>query len=201
MSSQVGNTSTPGHNWFEQGVSTPPNQVATSFTMPSGGGLITNLHAYFSLVSGGSATAWCCLWDSGHTLIANVPVSVPNGSASVGGQGWRTAALGTPVYVAGGATIYLGFSVSESNGFYSTDNGSGSSVWNTDATPPGNLSSLSSTPYNSIGAFADYLPVSIRVRRGGAWVQTGEVHVLRSGVQTQATRLAVRRSGAWVDAT
>ncbi len=195
-----GNTTTPNHNWFEQGVNTPPNQVGSHFNMPSGGGLITTLHAYFGLAAGGPATAWLCLWDGSFNLLASVAVSVANGSASVGGQAWHSGTLATPVYRAGGASIFLGFAVAEANGFITTDESSGTSVWNTDATPPGNLANTS-TGFNGIGAYADYLPVSARVRRGGAWAQTGNIYVRRSGVWTQATRVRGRRSGAWVDAT
>jgi hypothetical protein len=195
----VGNTSTPGHNWIEQGVNTPPNQMATAFTMPSGGGLITNLHAYFALVAGGSATAWCCLWDASGNLLGSVAVSVPNGTASVGGQQWNTGALSTPIYVAGGATIYLGFAVRESNGFYTTDESSGSSIWNTQSSPPASLSGNTSSAHNALGAYADYTPVTAHLRRSGAWVTTGTIYVRRSGAWVQASTLQVRRSGAWVN--
>ncbi|GEM_PF-5282277 len=197
---QVGNSSTPGSIYFFQGVNTPPNQVATAFTMPASGGLITNLHAYFATEANGTATCWLCLWDGSGNLLGSVAVSVPQGTNSVGGQAWHTGALATPVYVSGGSTIYIGFSVPEHNGFVTTTESTGSSVWNTDASPPGSLSGFSSTGFHALGAYADYQPVSARVRRSGAWVQTGLIYVRRSGVWTQATRVRVRRSGAWVDA-
>lgn len=196
----IGTTTTPAHNWIEQGVNTPPNQMASGFTMPASGGVITNLHAFFGLVANGPDTAWCCLWDSGFNLLGSVAVSVANGTASVGGQTWNTGALATPIYIAGGATIYIGFAVKEVDGFFTTDESSGSSIWNTNASPPANIASTA-TPYNGLGAYADYLPVVVRVRRSGAWVVTGTVDVQRAGVRTQATQVAVRRSGAWVNGT
>lgn len=196
----VGNSTTPGHSFFFQGVNTPPNQVGSHFNMPSGGGLITALHAYFSTEANGTATCWLCIWDGSFNLLGSVPVSVAQGSNSVGGQAWHAGTLSTPIHLSSGQSFFLGFAVPEHNGFVTTDESSGSSVWNTDATPPGNLANVS-TGHNAIGAFADYTPVSARVRRSGAWVQTGTIFVRRSGVWVQATRLQVRRSGAWVDAT
>lgn len=198
----VGNTNTPGAggNFFFQGVNTPPNQVATLFTMPSPGGLITDLNAYFSTEANGTATCWLMLWDGAGNILADPAVSVAQGSNSLGGQAWHSASI-TPVYVAAGASIFIGFSVPQHNGFVTSTESSGSSLWNTTASPPAGFTGNSSTGFHAIGAYADFTPLTARVRRSGVWVATGSVFVRRSGVWTQATRLRVRRSGVWVDAT
>lgn len=195
----LGNTTTPGTNWFEQGVNTPPNQVAQAFTTPSGGGIIiTGIHAYFALVSGGSATAYCCVWDNSGNLIAHVSVSVPNGTATVGGQQWNTATLGTPVYVAGSTSIYIGFSVAEANGFFTTDESSGSSVWNTQSSVPGSLSGNTTSTMNGIGAYVDYTPAGGYVWNGSSWVAC-DIQIWNGSAWVDPTGDQVWNGSSWVN--
>lgn len=198
--STVGDGATPGHNWFEQGVNTPPNIVASGYTMPSPGGTIYKLWAYFGLVAGGPATAYLCMWDASGSLLGSVGVSVANGSASAGGQAWNGANLATPVFVASGATVYFGFAVSESNGFYTTDESSGSSIWTTNSSVPNSLNGNSSTGHFAIGAYAEYFPGVIHVWNGSSWLN-GEVQVWNGSAWANPTGILVWNGSAWVNAT
>lgn len=196
--STVGNTTNPTFGFVFTGTN---NEMGERFTMPSPGGLITNLHGYFSVNSGGPVTGYLCLWDASGNLLADTAVSVANGTQSAGGQTWHTAALASSVYVASGATIYLGFWVPKSNGLiFSTYSTSSTEYWNGSFATggPGALGTTS-TGHHDFGAYADYTPSVAHVRRSGAWV-SGPPYVHRSGVETSAVAY-VRRSGAWVAGT
>lgn len=201
----LGNTTTPAHNWFEQGVNTPPNQVATAYTMPSPGGTITELHAYFSLVAGSGATAFICMWDaSGHTILNFWSGAVATGSASTGGQQWNGGLTNTPVFVSAGTVVYIGFSVQQANGFITTDESSGSSIWNTVApgAAPGDLGAgFSSTGHFAIGSYAVYTPASAWVWNGSLWVSASEVDGYNGSTWGASTGIQVWNGSSWVDAS
>lgn len=199
---QVGNSTTPTHNWFEQGVNTPPNQVATSYTMPAGGGTVTQLFAYYGLVAGGGATAFNCMWNSSGTLLSFWSGAVALGSASAGGQAWNGGNTNAPVFVAGGTTIWLGFAVQQANGFFTSDESSGSSSWDTVApgSAPGSFTSTSSTGHNAIGSYAVYTPGEMWIWNGSAWVGN-TVQVWNGSAWASPTGIFVWNGSAWVNAT
>lgn len=165
--STVGNTSTPsfGNQWLG---TNQQNQVWSTFTMPSPGGTITALHAYFDLNSG-TGTPYCCLWDGSGNLLASVSLGSMSGTGnhSIGGQTWHSGTLSSGVFVASGATISLGFYFPQANGGTWSFNNSGSSSYNTQASGPGSQSGSGSTGDGSIGAYADYTP------GGAAYVNVG----------------------------
>ncbi len=197
----LGSTATPNGVAFWQGVNTPPNVVASPLVMPAPGGILQQLAIYVRAESG-TGTMYGCVWDAGGSLLAYWgPINEGQGSNTSGGQQWYGPFdLLTKPFVPGGSTIYAGWWADEAHGFVTTAYPSGSSIWTTNASFPTSLAGNSSTGHGAIGAYVNYLPVSARVRRSGAWVQTGNIYVRRSGVWTQVSRVRVRRSGAWVDA-
>lgn len=165
MSSQVGNSSTPsGTSWFEEGVNTG-DQVATAFTMPSPGGFLTTLHAYAATFTG-TATPELCVWDNSGSLLASVAAS---SSVSAGAPAWVSGTLlGNGQFIAGGVTIYLGWTCPAANGFYAAYNSGGSGRWNEQSSPPGGLTGGSNvnTWTGTLGTYADYTPAGIYVNTG-----------------------------------
>lgn len=199
----VGNNTTPTHNWFEQGVNTPPNQVYTSYTMPSGGGTITQLFGYFVLVAGSGSTAFVCVWNaSGSTILCFWSGAVPTGSTGAGNQQWNGGNVNSPTFIAGGTVIVIGFSVQQANGFIASDESSGSSSWNTVAagSAPGPLTGGSSSGFNAVGAYANYTPGEGWVWNGSAWVN-GPIVVWNGSAWANPTGIQVWNGSAWVNAT
>lgn len=194
----LGYTTTPsfGNFWF--GVNVQNEVYGGTYAMPAGGGLITALHAYFDVETGGPATCWLCLWDGAGTLLASVAVGgIPTGSNSAGGQAWHSGTLATPIYVAGGTNIFPGFSVPRANGLTTSFDASGASAAGTNTSPPGAFSSGALTGHGVVGAYVDYLPVSAHILRGGAWVQCNGVDVLRSSAWASLQELEIERSSTW----
>lgn len=193
--STVGNTGTPGSGWALQGLNVN-TQAWSNFTMPSPGGWIKTLHAYFD-AEVTSGNGYLVLWVGG-AVFAKVAVNgIPVGSNSAGGQAWHQANLATPVYVKGGTSLSLGFWMPGACGFVFSSESGGSSSWNgVGYSSPGSQSGSGSTGVGALGAYADYVPNKLKVRRSGAWVEA-PLQVRRSGAWVPATPLNVRRSGAW----
>src|SRR5258706_196084 len=110
-----------GSGFFQFGINVQ-NAAWSVYTMPAGGGLITDITAYFDVETAGPATCFVCVWDgsTGALLASKSIASVPNGSNSAGGQASHTGTLATPIFVAGGATIAIGFWCPQANGFVCT---------------------------------------------------------------------------------
>lgn len=195
----LGSTATPSTGWFEQGVNTPPNIVASPLVMPSTGGLIQQIACYLRCASG-TGNCYFCVWDVSGNLIAQCgPVGIGQGVTGAGAQQWygpfNTA---SPVYVAGGSTIYAGFWVPEANGFITSYYGSGSSIWTTNASFPTSLAGNSNTGHGQIGAYVIYQPAVIRVWNGSAWTLVQPQ--VYTGSWTGASRVQVWNGSSWVDA-
>ena len=189
----VGNTVTPTYGAFWYDLNTD-NASWYIITMPVNG-YITELHAYFDGELG-SGQGYCCLWN-GNTgaLLATVNVgTVPQGSNSAGGQAWHGGALTTPLYVAGGTTLAIGFWMSQSVGFVTSVNSTGTSYVGVQASAPGTATGPASG-YGSFGAYAVYSQFGTFIRRSGAWANR-TVKLFRSGTWVNATR-KIFRSGAW----
>lgn len=145
----LGYTATPGAGVFSVAANTE-NAAAIQATMPSPGGTITALHAHFRAFDSGSHTAWLCVWNSGGTLLASVAVSVG------GGQQLYSANLASPIFVAGGTVLYIGFVIG-SIGYTVEYDSTGTSYNGSNATsPPGNIS-FGSSGFGTIEAYADYV--------------------------------------------
>lgn len=160
---------TLGTDWFLQGINVN-NACYSNYTMPTGGGLVTAISAYFDVDTGGPVTCYVCVWNSGTgALLASQSIaSVPNGSQNASGQAWHTGNLNTGVYIAGGVGIDIGFWVPQANGFVCTCSGSGSSFYQVNAgSSPSGLGAGSSTGHTTIGSYITYTP------GGSFWINTG----------------------------
>lgn len=131
-------------------------QVAFLGTMPQDG-YITAVDFYAGGL-GGSVPGVGCVWNgSGTLLYTGGGVTIPSGSEGVGTQSWNADSGGTPVFVAGGTPIYIGWwrkpsdSVVWSTASYGTEY-----VQNYTGASPGSLSP-SSQEY-AIGAYITYTP-------------------------------------------
>ena len=162
----LGNSTTPtyGYNSYQS----TANQVAEAYTMPSPGGIISSVSFYGSGDGATANTAYGCVWSSGGTLLAHGSgVSTSGGSASAGGQAWHTDTLTTPLFVAGGTTIYIGWERSTGSYFDWSFASSGASVCYTAASTPASFGSTASGPgLGTIGAYATYTPAGIQVNTG-----------------------------------
>ena len=155
----VGYTTTPTYGYFSEG-SGIGNQVGCAFTMPSGG-LITAISCYAATYAN-SETPNLCIWDSSGNLLASVAAS---STISAGAPAWVSGTLATPLFVANGSTIYIGWSCAVADGFYAEyDNTSNTIHWGEQTSPPGTLGSTVAT--GSLGAYATYTPSQAYVNTG-----------------------------------
>jgi hypothetical protein len=161
--STLGNTGTPSSGWLWPGSG---YAAATSFTTPSGGGiLISTLHGYLDSASG-SSTGYLCVWDNSGNLLASVNVgTLAVGSQSAGGQQWYSGNLSSPVYVAGSTAIWIGFYATGSL-LFSSESGGSSNTKSMGSGGPGSFSGSSSSGIGGVGAYVVYT-------NAGAWVNTG----------------------------
>lgn len=164
----VGNSNNPGQGYyFDTGVA---SCRGSKFTMPAGGGFLTDIHAYFS-AQNNSATGFTCVWDSGGNLLASVNVgTIGVGSDSIGAQAWRSGNLSSPVFVAGGATIYIGFSLPQSAGAVWTWENASGNVYYKNSGNPGSLSTSSTySTTGPLGAYSNYTPGQWFAYDGASW--------------------------------
>lgn len=199
----LGNTATPSYGWAEYGINTT-NQIGQPYTMPNPGGLISAIHGYWAAESA-SGTGYVCIWNASGTLLGSVAVTVSTGSNSPGGQAWNSATLGTPVFVAGGATFYIGWWMPQSSGMvWSYNNDSNHPSENAAPGSPGSLSTGSHDTYGSIASYVDYTPTGAWVYDGSQW-NAGPVYVNTgtsgSPVWTAVSGLQVWNGSSWVNAS
>lgn len=165
--------------------------------MPAGGGLITDVHAYWDAESA-PGTGYVCIWNaSSGALMASASVGTVGVSGNGwGAQHWHSATLGTPLWVAGGVGIAIGFWMPQTSGLTASVETGGSSFSGTQAGSPGTASGPA-TGVGALGAYADYLPLSAHILRGGVWTQCSGVDVLRSSAWGSLQELEIERSSAW----
>lgn len=193
--STVGNTATPAQGYYyDSGVA---SCRGSRFTMPSPGGFISTLHAYFDAYNS-SATGYVCLWNSSGTLLASASVgTVPTAGASIGGQAWHQATLSSPVYVASGATIYIGFSLPQSAGAVWTWENAGGNVYYANSGSPGSLStSATYSTTGPLGAYGDYTAGSIYAS-DGTTEQAGVLIYASNGSAWQQCAVYCSDGSAW----
>lgn len=197
----LGYSTTPsfGNFWFAGPGAENQCNTGGVYTMPAGGGTITEIHAYFDVENGGPVTCWLCVWNGSGLLLGSQSIaSIPNGSNSAGGQAWHSVTLNTPFFVAGGTNIFPGFQTPEANGFTTSFDSSGSSSKGQNATNPGNFTGGVSSGHGVIGAYVVYTPGSGHIYRSGAWTTLSAVKMYRSGAWTTVSSIKMYRSGSWV---
>jgi len=172
------------------------NQVGTSLqTMPATG-TIYSVSAFFG-GDGSAVNAQMVIWSSAGSILAqSATFSAPSGSRSSGGQSLLTQNLATPLYLASGTQVFIGFWRAPSGGAVWSFN-TGSGTWNEDTNTsgsPGAFTGLSSNT-GQLQAFATYVPEAVNAKVGGSMTPK-RLFTTVSGVQT-AKPVYARVGGAW----
>jgi hypothetical protein len=203
--STLGKTATPNtgtHGWY----TLTARQVAILQTVPSPGAIFTSVTFWAATTTPNTDSIWGVIWDSsGAVLAQGSGVSTSGGTSSlVGATAWYTDTLTSPLFVAAGTTIYIGWQPNSAT--HSTSwayNGS-------DHSPDAEFHSASGSPssfaghsimnnaggsHGTVAVYATYTPAGGYVRRSGIWT-AGEGDVDRSAVATVGPSY-VRRTGVW----
>lgn len=163
----LGNSTTPTFG-FDQFTSTA-NQAAQWYTVPSAI-VISSVSFYGSGNGASSNTAYGCIWSNTGVLLAQGSgVSTSGGSGSGGGQAWHTDTLTSPLYVAAGTQIYIGWQRSTATTFdWSFANDNATNVgYHTAGNTPSNFGAGASVQNGSIGAYATYSPAGVWIEPAG----------------------------------
>lgn len=195
----IGNQGTPGSGFACNGANSY-NQVWAQFSMPSGGGIITGLHAYFSTFTG-TATCKIVVWDGSGNVLGSVDIGgVPSGSCSASGQAWR-AGSPTPFYVPAG-TFYMGFWCPQANGYQTSSESGGTSSKKLCNNSPCSASGGTSTTIGTLGVYADYTPGGIaHVYQTATGWQNGIVDAYDTGAWHDSQGVQAYSAGTWNQGT
>lgn len=204
--STLGKTATPntGTHGFFAFASHP--QVAMLFTVPAGGGIFTDVNFW----AAGSSTLKIhgVIWDSSGNVLAFGPgVNTSGGAASfVGATQWYQDTFASPVFIAGGTQIYIGWQRDAGAGTvywaYNGSDHSPSAQWNGNSGSTGQSFSGHSIMDDGAGnegavaAYADYTPGSIYADDGSAF-QGGVIVYADNGAAWQQCEVYVDDGAAW----
>jgi hypothetical protein len=139
-------------------------QFGQLLTMPTGGGLITELSVYARTDSGSAHAGYLVLWDGSGNVLASHSCTIPGSIAYI------NETLATPYFMAGGTNFFVGVQTSDTgaSGLYMQYNSTSGTVdfgYNSGA--PSALANFGSPDTNrELGAYVTYNP-------GGAWVWDG----------------------------
>lgn len=172
------------------------NQVATSLqTMPATG-TIYSVSAFFG-GDGASVTARLVIWSSaGAVLAQSASFTAPSGSRSSGGQALQTQPLSTPLYLASGTQVFIGFWRDPAHGaVWSFNTASGTWDENTNTSgSPGAFTGLTSNS-GQLQAFATYIAQAVNVKVAGT--MTPKPLQVKVGGSQIAKPVYVRVAGVW----
>jgi hypothetical protein len=160
--STLGYTGSPGGSYTDYSTYGGA-QFGQKLTMPSGGGLITDLHVYVRTDSGSSHAGYLVLWDSGGSVITSKSCTIP------GSIGYINETLATPYFMAGGTVFFVGVQNSDTStsGLWMQYNStSGNIDWGHNSGAPSSLANIIADSNRQLGAYITYTP-------GGAWVYDG----------------------------
>lgn len=196
LTANFGNTANPPNGSYYY-VTSGKNQYASAFTMPTPGGFIKTIYAYFDLYSG-SGTCYVCVWDGSGNLLGDASLgTIGTGSFAINGQAWHSASLsGNGVWVAGGSTVYLGI-WTPGNCLWTSDP-SGTAYSNASGSP-GSFASHGVEQGAGFPVYANYTLSEVKIRRSNVW-KACPLYVRRSGAWVPAT-LRVRRGTGWTSAS
>jgi hypothetical protein len=139
-------------------------QYGQLLTMPTGGGLITELSVYTRTDSGSSHAGYLVLWNASSGVIASGSCTIPGSIAYV------NVTLGTPYFMAGGTNFFVGVQTSDTgaSGLYMQYNSTTGTVdFGFNSGAPSALANFSPPDTNrQLGAYVTYTP-------GGGWVWDG----------------------------
>lgn len=194
----LGNSTTPTFGYDQY--SSTANQAAQLYTTP-GAIVISSVSFYGSGNGASSNTAYGCIWNSSGTLLAQGSgVSTSGGAGSGGGQAWHTDTLTSPLYVAAGTQLYIGWQRSTATTFdWSFANDGASVAYHTAGSTPSAFGSGVTVQNGSIGAYATYSPAGVWIAPSGTveppvavWCNPGSgvtkvlaIYVNKAGVVTR----------------
>lgn len=198
----LGNSTTPTwptYGWIQQ----TQKAVAGLWTVPSPGIIITSVTFWASCDGATSDYIWGAIWDSSGNILAHgsgvLTTGGITGTGHVGATQFYTDTLTSPLFVAAGTNIYIGWQPNSAS--HTTDwaynGGSGpAAVWATASGTPGNVTFSAQSPSGEVAAYCTYTPAGGYVMRSSVWTP-GEVDVDRSSVETAAP-VFVMRSSVWI---
>ena len=169
------------------------NEIAAAATMPADGD-ISSISCFVG-GDGGSVTARFCIWRSsdGVLLAQTGSFTLASGSRSSGGQSWVTQSLGTPLHVANGTGLYIGWWRDPAGGAVWSLLTPGSFSKKTDTSgSPGTFSSPTSDASGQLGAYATYTATVRKLKVAGADPTAVKVN------GTPVTAVKVSSGGVWV---
>lgn len=202
----LGKTTSPSWPTFGW-IDTTAFTVAELYTMPAPGGIFRSVTFWAASHGAGSQKIFGVIMDSSGNLLARGPGVFTSGGVAVdgnvGSSQWYTDTLQSPLFVAAGTQIYIGWCPNSSSvavdWAYNGNDHSPNARWkNTGGgTPTGAFFSGHSqmSPAGAVAVYGTYDPAGGYVMRSGVWTP-GEADDRRSGVNL-AGASAVRRSGAW----
>lgn len=160
---------TPTYGWNSSGTRM---QVADSYTVPTGGALISSIS--FWAAGAGTLKIHGVVWNAstGAVLAFGPGVNTSGGSGGgVGATQWYTDTLSTPVFVGSGAVIFIGWQCDSTATYYWAYNGNigtPATEWNTNSGATGQSFAGygAQSPAGLIAAYVTYTP-------GGAYINTG----------------------------
>jgi len=156
----IGNTSEPTYGQAYSGLNTW-TQVAYKVTMPTAGTL-TYVGVWAAGKDGYSPTTYCCVWNSGGTLVAqSASFSMTNRSYGLGQSDLYYKALTTPYAASSGQVLYIGFSRNPAAAAQWGYNSSGSHYAHSNTGGYPANASFGLTGYGSTGFYATYTTNSV----------------------------------------
>lgn len=176
------------------------SQIATNLTMPTGGGTVTHVAAWFA-GRNGSCSSRTCLWNSSYTLIDDSATFTASsgGATTLGASDLYNKALGAPQAIASGASLRVGWCrTTDADGFqWDRNDGTGNTYKGDGLT--GSMTSVSTDTARRPNVYLTYETAPlVYVRRSSAWVQVDAVYVRRSSAWDDVgLEVYVRRSSAW----
>ena len=204
--STLGKTTTP--TWPTFGYDQNTNQqVAILQTVPTGGGFFQSVSFWAAQDGSSHGVIHGVIWDSSGNVLAFGPgVNTTGGvigSGHVGSTQWWTDTFTTPIFIAGGTQIYIGWQpdgtgVNVDWAYNGNDNSPQAQAHSASgATGKSFAGHTTESPTGAVATYATYSHIA--VRRGGAWV-VPTINTRRSSAWS-ATTPRVRRGGVWVSLT
>lgn len=199
----LGKSTTPNsgtHGW----INSNSKQVAMLFTVPAGGGIFTSVSFWAATATSGNI--WGVIWDSSGNVLANGPGVATTGGAShnpgPGGDGqFHTDTFASPLYIAGGTQIYIGWQNNDSvSTFWAYNGGDHSPDAEQRGGVTGSPASFSGhsteSPAGAVAAYATYTPGSIFADDGAAF-QGGVIVYADDGAAWQQCSVWVDDGSSW----
>jgi hypothetical protein len=158
----LGYTGSPGSSYTDYSTYGGA-QYGQLLTMPTGGGLITDLHVYTRTESGSSHAGYLVLWNASGGVMASHSCTIP-GSIS-----YVNETLATPIFVTGGTEFFVGVQTTDTgtSGLYMQYNStSGTLDWGYNSGAPSSIAHINQKTSRQLGAYVTYNP-------GGGWIWDG----------------------------